>query len=184
MRRNVRHDQSVFAFVTQLQDVADAVKFREQRRFLCWNKKARPQSPCAQSILQSLHQFVYAFAGARGIATLPGNLVGIRFGKLSFRQIVDLVKNDQRLFAKRIQFFNHLVYRLHLLVHARVAKVDHVNEQIGLAHFLERGLKRLDQSVRKFAQEADRVGKKNTLLVWQSETARGWIERGEKPVPR
>ena len=64
-------------------------------------------------------------------------------------QRVHFVENEQRLLAERAQFLRHCVHRFDVFIHARMAQIDHVNEQIRLAHFLERGLERLDQHVRQ-----------------------------------
>ena len=56
--------------------------------------------------------------------------------------------------------------------------------KIGFAYFFQRGLKRFDQRVRKFAQKSDGVGEEHALLVRQSEAARRRIERGEESVFR
>ena len=77
---------------------------------------------------------------------------------------------------------DHGVDRFHLFVDPRMAQVDDVNEKIGLDHFLERSLERLDQSVRQFSQKPDRIGQEHALFVRQKQTARRRIERREKFV--
>src|SRR5439155_14499005 len=63
-----------------------------------------------------------------------------------------------------------------------MTKIDNMNEQIGFAHFFERGLERLDQRVRKFSQESDRIGEQDPLFVRQNEATRGRIKRRKKFV--
>ena len=63
-----------------------------------------------------------------------------------------------------------------------MTKIDNMNEQIGFAHFFERRLERFDQSMGKFSQETDRIGKKDPLFVRQNKTSRRRIERGKKFV--
>ncbi len=63
-----------------------------------------------------------------------------------------------------------------------MAEIDEVDEQVGEAHFLERGLEGLDDGVRQLADEADRVGEEHLLLVRQHELARRGIECREELV--
>src|SRR3954470_22169513 len=63
-----------------------------------------------------------------------------------------------------------------------MTQVDHVNEQIRFAHLFERGFERFDESVRKFSEEPDGVGEQGALVVRQSQTTGGGVERGEKFV--
>jgi hypothetical protein len=52
-----------------------------------------------------------------------------------------------------------------------------VEEQVGVGHFLERGVERLDELVRQAAHEADRVGQEHDLATREAQPPRGGIER-------
>ena len=54
-----------------------------------------------------------------------------------------------------------------------------MEENFGLAHFLERRAKRSDQRVRKIANEPHRVGQQNLSAAGQLDRAQLRIERGE-----
>src|SRR5439155_20882574 len=95
---------------------------------------------------------------------------------------IDLVENNQRLFSESVEFLDNSLDRFHLLIHTGMVKIGNVNEQIGLADFLESRLERFDQRVRKFPQEPNCVGKQDPLFVRQNETARRWIQRCKKLV--
>jgi len=66
----------------------------------------------------------------------------------------------------------------------RVAKIDDVDEEVCELHLLERGLERLDDRVREFADESDRVGEKDFLVVRERDLAGRRVEGGEKLVHR
>src|SRR5205085_682802 len=54
------------------------------------------------------------------------------------------------------------------------------NEQIGFAHFLQRGFEGFNQGMGQVAQKSHGIGKQNALFIGESETARRRIESGEK----
>ena len=64
------------------------------------------------------------------------------------------------------------------------AGVDDVQQQVGLAHLVERGLERLDEPVRQLVDEADGVGERDLAALGQLEAARRRVERGEQLVVR
>ena len=97
---------------------------------------------------------------------------------------VQLVKHRQHHFVVHADFAQHLVHGFDLMKHLRVRGVDHMDEQIRLDDFFKRGLERLDEVMRKFADEPHRVGEQRELVVRQFELARGRVERGEKFVVR
>src|SRR6476660_512130 len=86
----------------------------------------------------------------------------------------------QTLIAESIELFDDAINRCHLLVHPRMTQINHVNEQIGFAHFLQRGFEGFNQGMRQVAQKSHGIGKQNALFIGQSETARRRIESGEK----
>ena len=60
--------------------------------------------------------------------------------------------------------------------------VHHVQLQVRLHDFLQRRLERLDQPVRQFANESDRVGEQDVLIGRQTQSPRRGIECGEEFV--
>src|SRR5438128_10381160 len=118
--RNVRDDQRGFAFVPQLEYMTNAMNFGDQRRLACRNAETGAQSPRTERILQGLHEPVHAFARARGNRYASRKSFHISLSEFAILQIVDLVENDQGLFSKRVEFFNHSLDRFHLIVHARM----------------------------------------------------------------
>src|SRR5260370_24022810 len=74
----------------------------------------------------------------------PRKTLRVRLRQFAIRQIINLIENNQSLLAVSVQFFNDAIDRSHLLVYARMTKINNVNEQIGFAHFFERRLERFD----------------------------------------
>ena len=66
-----------------------------------------------------------------------------------------------------------------LLRRLRVAGVHDMDQQVGLRHFLQRGLEGLDQPVRQLADEADGICQEQILVGRQAQPARGGVQRGE-----
>ena len=66
-----------------------------------------------------------------------------------------------------------------LFLGLRMADVHDVQQQIRLHDFFERGLERLDQPVRQFADETDRVRQQHILVRRQFQPPRRRVERGE-----
>ena len=109
-------------------------------------------------------------AGQRGID---------RFG---IGQPVDLVEDNQGVFAVGFEFANDLFGRDNVFLPLRVAEVDDVDQQVGGFQFFKRGFEGFDDRGGQFPDEADRIGEKDLQLVRQDELARGRIERGEEFV--
>ena len=59
--------------------------------------------------------------------------------------------------------------------------IDHMHQQVGFAHLVERRFERLDQFGRQFADEADRIRKQKRQVVEDHLADRG-VERGEELV--
>src|SRR6266478_698004 len=141
---DVRDNDGVVAFVAQFQDVADAVDLGDQGRFIRWNTKTRAQPPRTKRLLERLHKVVNSLSGARRYRDAPRKAFSVRLRQLAIRQIINLIENNHSLLPVSIQFLNDAIDRFHLLVYARMTKINNVNEQIGFAHFFERRLKRFD----------------------------------------
>jgi hypothetical protein len=93
--------------------------------------------------------------------------------------LVNLVEHHQHRLFRRADFHQHRVHRVNLLLRLRMADVHDVHQQIRLHHFFQRGLERLDQTVRQFFDEAHGVGEQNILLGRQLQPPRRRVERGE-----
>ena len=70
---------------------------------------------------------------------------------------VDLVEHEDCVFGLDPEFFEHIVDCGDLVAGRRVARVGHVQQQIRLPGFFQRGLEAGDQMMRKIADETDRV---------------------------
>ena len=97
-------------------------------------------------------------------------------------QRVDLVEHQQRVLLLDADLLQHLVGRGNLLVHRRIAAVGHVQQQIGLPGFFQRGLEARDQMVRQIADETDRVAQQHRPPAGQLPAAGAGVERGEQLV--
>jgi hypothetical protein len=84
--------------------------------------------------------------------------------------------------ARQLELCQHLVDDDALLLPRRMAGVEHVQEQIGLAHLLEGGAEGGDEVVWQLADEADRIGEQRVPVVAERDLARQRIEGGEEPV--
>src|ERR1041384_874424 len=100
--------------------MADAMNLGDQRRFACRNFEMRTQSPCAQRILQRLHEFVYALARPRRKRDAAGKSSQICVDQFSIPKIIDLVKDDERLLAVSVELFDHRLDRFDLIVDPRM----------------------------------------------------------------
>ena len=97
-------------------------------------------------------------------------------------ELVHFVEHHQRRLFLRADFLQHGIHGLNLLLGLRMADVHDVQQQVRLHDFFQRGLERLDQAVRQFADETDRVGQQHVLVRRQPQPARGRVERGEQHV--
>ena len=82
----------------------------------------------------------------------------------------------------RVDFFQHRLHGLDLHREFRVAGVDHMQQQISLDRFLQRGAKRGDQAVREVANEADGVREHDGLRAFDMNAAQRGVERCEQLI--
>src|SRR3984893_388383 len=151
--------------------VAASIRHRELD-----DARQRPQSRGHR-----LEQLVDAFAGegrdrnrARVRTEQRADRVGIGG--------VDLVHDDELGHVPRADLSQNPVHRLDLGLALVGARVDHVQQQVGVGDLLECRSERLDELVREPAHEADRVREQDDLAAEESKAARRRIERGEEPV--
>src|SRR6266496_89681 len=101
-----------------------------------------------------------------------------------FRQEIDLVVNIDSRLVLDPQFLQDLFHRRHLVPPLGAAEIHNMNQQIGLAYFLESGPKRSHNVMGQFANKSDGVGKNDVELVGQGQAAQKGIERGEELAAR
>ena len=94
---------------------------------------------------------------------------------------VDLVENHQHGLVGGLQFLLRLVHHLNLFFEVGVGDVNHMDEQIGLAHLVERAFERINKVGGQFADETYGVGKQEGQVFHHHLTNRG-VERGKKFV--
>ena len=70
---------------------------------------------------------------------------------------VDLVGHQERVFLLDVEFLQHRPHGGNLGVDQRARGIGHMQEQVGLPGFLERGLEAGDQAVGQVADEPDRI---------------------------
>ena len=68
------------------------------------------------------------------------------------------------------------------LVHVRVGRVDHVDQEVSVLGFLQGCLKRVDQVVGQLGDEADRVGQDKGEALVQVDPADGSVQGREEHV--
>src|SRR4029079_9341132 len=107
MRRHLSGDQCVFAFILQLKDMADAMKFRDEIWFAKRDPEMQTQPPGAECRLQSFDKLIDTAPGSGRNRDASGKSPAINRSQLRVFQQIDLVENDQCLFAKGIEFLDH-----------------------------------------------------------------------------
>jgi hypothetical protein len=95
-----------------------------------------------------------------------------------------LLKYLQRRHAIAADFPEYGSHGLNPPVAIRLRTVDHMNQQVGGRHFLERGAERRDQLVRQSVDEADRIGHHQLPRIRQLDLAQHRIERDEQRIGR
>ena len=97
-----------------------------------------------------------------------------------------LLKTRMRRDLVEVELGEHLVRGLDVLVLRVVARVDDVEEQIGVGRLLERRAERGEEILRQIADEADGVGDDDLAIAVPGpadlEVARARVERGEELV--
>ena len=100
------------------------------------------------------------------------------------RRQVGLVEHQQFGDPVGADLAQHLAYGVDLAGRVGGARVDHVDEVVGVGGDLEGALEGLDQPVGQTAHEADRVGEQHRLAPGQRQAAGGRVEGGEQAVLR
>ena len=97
---------------------------------------------------------------------------------------VDLVVDLDARHFDRADLFEHAGHRGHVPLAFGIRRVDHVQHQIGVGGFFERGAKRRDQRVRQPIDESDRVAQQQLAAIGQVDAPHQRIERHEQRVRR
>ena len=95
---------------------------------------------------------------------------------------VDLVEHQDLRQLGGPDFGEHAIHFVDVLVAARVADVDDVQQQRRLARLGERGLESRDQLMRQFADESHGIGHHHLGRAGQHDAAHGGIQRREQLV--
>src|SRR5690606_7036802 len=74
---------------------------------------------------------------------------------------VELVVNLEHRQVLRTNLAQYRQYLLNLLITLGLVRVDHMQQQIGVARLLKGGAKRLDQLVRQMTNKAHRISEHN-----------------------
>ncbi len=114
----------------------------------------------------------HIFAGCRA-------QVGFVFFHKSIR--IHLVENHHHRFIAGLDFGKCLIDHLNLVFKSRMRDIHHMQQQVGLPHFVEGRFKGFYQPVREFADKADGIGKQERQVVDYHFAHRG-VEGGEKLV--
>lgn len=108
--------------------------------------------PCGFEFVES---YVAAFAGRE--------VVGV-FGFAS--KGVNLVENEEHGLVGAVAYLaQRLVDDFDLFFKVWVRYIDNMNEDVGLAHFVERRFERIDKMRRELADEADGIGEEEREVV-------------------
>ena len=95
---------------------------------------------------------------------------------------IDLVVDAQLRNIARADLPQYLIDLFDVFIAPRITGVDHVQQQVRLARFLQRRLERGDEFVRQIADETDRVGQHDRGAARQSQTPHGRIERRKQLI--
>ena len=127
---------------------------------------------------------VATFAGQRRDAQRVGMEAASRARSPSLELIALVEDLDRAARASAPTSVEHGVDGGHPAIAIGRGRVDHVQQQVGLGHFLERRAEGGDQRVRQPIDEADRVGDQQLAAIRQLDAADERIERHEERVRR
>src|SRR5687767_2763693 len=109
----------------------------------------------------------------RSIREAPLQLV-----ELGLVQEVDLVEGQHDRLLCELEVFQHRPHRVDLTVRV-TARVDEVQQQVGIAYLFQGRAERLDELMREFAHETHRVRQENLAVPLKLEAPSRRIERRE-----
>ena len=165
---------------------AQAVKHREALAIGCGKLKLRLDDRVLDEFpVDQLEQKLQTLSGERRDGRLRCTLRPIVAGgtepfQLSGLEEIDFVPNVKPRRCPNTQTLQHALDGHILLGMPRVRGVGDVENQIGVGEFFERGAKCRDQMRRRFADEANRVGKEGGAARSQRQGAYGGVEGREK----
>ena len=95
---------------------------------------------------------------------------------------VDLVECVKHWLVVDPELIEHCVHDASLFFPTHVARVDHVQQEVGVDDLLERRAERRHEMVRQLADEANRVGEQDAIVLAEIDLTRERVERGEQAV--
>jgi len=122
-----------------------------------------------------------AAAGREPDPRRPPLAVALQTGRQAIDQI-DLVADAQPRHSVGTDLGQHRLDLLAALLLVGVGRVDHLQQQVGLAALFEGGAKGFDQLVRQLTDETDGVGQDRRSQMGQLDAAQCGVERGEELV--
>ena len=101
-----------------------------------------------------------------------------------FRQTVELVPDFDELARVRVnaEFLQHIADIAGLRLGVAMRHVAHMQDQVGLDDFFQRGAERSHEHGRQVRDESDGVGQDDAIAMRQVDGAQGRIERREQHV--
>ena len=97
---------------------------------------------------------------------------------------VDLVPDDDLRCISRADFGQNAVHSGNLLHAIRTGGIHHMQQQIRVCGFFQRGMKGCDQRMGQVADEAHGIGQDNLPDFRQKQAPRGGVQRGKQLVGR
>ncbi len=107
---------------------------------------------------------------------------GVHLEMRGFAGAIDLVVDSDLRHFVRFDRCQHFVDLRDAIGPLRVRGIDHVQQQVRLARFLQRRAERRDQFVRQVAHETDSIGQRRFEPGRQVQPAHGRVERREQLV--
>jgi len=164
------------------EDLSEGVEACEQALFVERHGQFEFGADGFETGTEFVEEGVESFAGACGDGDDLVEETGPTIDGIPCGEPVDLVEDHEDGFLGGADLLEDGVDGADLFLGVGMADIDDVEEEIGFDDLFEGGFERLDQSVRKFADEADGVAEQDVLVGREAEAAGGGIERGEQFV--
>ena len=174
-------DADAFVFLLFALDVAERVELGDDVVARVWDEEFGGAELVGDLFDAAVLEAVEVFAGEGADEEGVGHELAGALAEGVGRGVVFVEDGDDRLVGGA-EFAEHAEGGGVVFFEVGVGDVDHVYQEIGYDDFLERGLERIDETVREAADETDGVGDEEFLISAQEELARGGVERGEEFV--
>ena len=169
-----------------------AVKNAVLAVFLRRYAAAAAQNVGQRQLVIGQHQLDRAHAVAQHIVQLGQKLRQAAAGPGARQQNVRVKRNGVRHIAfvvdhqlgdaLAVKAAQNLIGHGQLLGGLGIARIGHLDDDVGERRFLQRGFERLDQMVRQPADKADRIHQNNLQTAGQHQLAGGGVQRGKQHV--